>query len=101
MSFLLDTNVISDLVALSPDPSVTHVTRWLEGVDQESIFLSVITIGELKRSIDKLLYSKRKRILSDWLTGDLLICFGDRILTIDIPVILKWGTLVASIEAKG
>ena len=98
MSFLLDTNVISELVAPSPNPSVT---RWLEGLDQESIFLSVITIGELKCGIDKLSDSKRKRTLSEWLTGDLLIRFGDRILPIDIPVILKWGTLVASMEAKG
>jgi predicted nucleic acid-binding protein len=98
MSFLLDTNVISELVAPKPNPSVT---RWLEGLDQESIFLSVITIGELKRGIEKLPDSKRKKTLSEWLTGDLLIRFGDQVLPIDVSVILKWGTLVAGMEAIG
>jgi predicted nucleic acid-binding protein len=98
MSFLLDTNVISELVAPKPNPSVTH---WLEGLDQESIFLSVITIGELQRGIEKLPDSKRKKTLSEWLTGDLLIRFGDQVLPIDVSVILTWGTLVASMEANG
>ena len=98
MSFLLDTNVISELVAPQPNPGVIH---WLEGLDQESIFLSVITIGELKRGIEKLSDSKRKNTLADWLTGDLLIRFGDRVLPIDVSVILTWGTLVASMEVKG
>ena len=98
MSFLLDTNVISELVA--PKPNL-GVIRWLEGLDQESIFLSVITIGELKSGIEKLSDSERKRTLSDWLTGDLLIRFGDQVLPIDVSVILTWGTLVATIEAKG
>ena len=98
MSFLLDTNVISELVAPKPNPSVI---RWLEGLDQERIFLSVITIGELKRGIEKLPDSKRKKTLSEWLTGDLLIRFGDQVLSIDVSVILTWGTLVAAMGANG
>lgn len=98
MSFLLDTNVISELVASKPNPGVIH---WLENLDSEDVFLSVVTIGELKRGIEKLSDSNRKKTLSDWLTGDLLIRFGDQVLPIDVPVILTWGTLVASMEAKG
>jgi predicted nucleic acid-binding protein len=98
MSYLLDTNVISELVAPQPNPGVMH---WIEGLDQETVFLSVITIGELKRGIEKLSPSQRKDALSDWVTGDLLVRFGDRVLPVDVPVILIWGTLVAKMEAKG
>lgn len=98
MSYLLDTNVISELVAPKPNPGVIG---WLEGLDQESIFLSVITIGELKRGIEKLADSKRTKTLNEWLTGDLLIRFGDQVLPIDVSVILRWGTLVANMEALG
>ncbi len=85
MSYLLDTNVISELVSPRPAPSVTN---WIESLDPESVFLSVITIGELKRSIEKLSDSRRKKRLADWLTGDLLIRFSEHILAIDVPVIL-------------
>ncbi len=98
MSYLLDTNVISELVAPHPDLGVTN---WVESLDPESVFLSVITIGELKRGIEKLSNSHRKKRLDDWLTGDLLIRFGEHILPIDVPVILTWGALVARMEAKG
>jgi predicted nucleic acid-binding protein len=98
MSYLLDTNIISELVAPVPNEDVI---RWIENLDPESVFLSVITIGELKRGIEKLPDSRRKKALADWLTGDLLIRFGDHILPIDVPVILTWGTLVAQMEAMG
>jgi predicted nucleic acid-binding protein len=98
MSYLLDTNIISELVAPVPNEDVI---RWIEYLDPESVFLSVITIGELKRGIEKLPDSRRKKALADWLTGDLLIRFGDHILPIDVPVILTWGTLVAQMEAMG
>jgi predicted nucleic acid-binding protein len=61
----------------------------------------VITVGELKRGVEKLSDSRRKIVLADWLTGDLLIRFGDHILPIDIPVMLTWGALVARLEALG
>lgn len=98
MSYLLDTNVISELVASQPNP---HVTSWIASLDPESVFLSVITVGELKRGVEKLSDSRRKIVLADWLTGDLLIRFGDHILPIDVPVMLTWGALVARLEALG
>ena len=98
MSFLLDTNVVSDLKARRPD---AHVTRWIEGQDPESVFLSVITIGELNRGIQRLPDSGRKKVLSNWLTGDLLVLYGDRVLPLDLPVMMTWGALVARMEANG
>jgi predicted nucleic acid-binding protein len=98
MSFLLDTCVISELVARQPDPGVV---RWVDGMDEERLYLSVITIGEIKKGIDRLSDSERKRALAEWLEGDLLIRFADRILPIDTRVMLAWGELTADLERHG
>jgi len=98
MSFLLDTCVISELVAKQPNPAVL---QWVDSVDENMLFLSVITIGEIKRGIEKLPDSKRKSVLQDWLEDDLLIRFRDRILSIDTAVMLTWGQLAADLEKQG
>jgi toxin FitB len=98
MSFLLDTCVISELVASQPNPTVVG---WVDGVDEEKLFLSVITIGEIKRGIQKLADSTRRSALSMWLEDDLLLRFRGRILPIDIAVMLVWGLLVADLEKRG
>ena len=98
MSYLLDTNVISELVSKRPND---RVIRWIDSVDDQRVFLSVITIGEIKRGIEKLSESQRKDNLNNWLDGDLLMRFDGRILTVDLPVILTWGGLVARMEKLG
>jgi len=98
MTVLLDTNVLSELIARRPDP---HVIAWMDQQDPETVFLSVIAEGELRRGIQKLPDSPRKKKLADWLHGRLLIRFGDRILALDLPVMLTWGALVARLEAAG
>ena len=98
MTFLLDTCVISELVAKQPN---LHVVQWVDSIDEDKLFLSAITIGEIKRGIEKLADSSRKSALAEWLGGDLLIRFTDRILPIDIPVMLVWGQLTAGLEKQG
>ncbi len=98
MTFLLDTCVISELVANRPNPAVV---RWVDSVDEDRLFLSAITIGEIKRGIEKLDDSRRKRILQEWLEADLLIRFRDKILPLDTEVMLVWGQLVAALEKQG
>jgi predicted nucleic acid-binding protein len=98
MTFLLDTCVISELVAKQPN---LHVVQWVDSIDEDKLFLSAITIGEIKRGIEKLADSSRKSALAEWLEGDLLIRFTDRILPIDIPVMLVWGQLTADLEKQG
>jgi tRNA(fMet)-specific endonuclease VapC len=98
MNFILDTNVVSELVAREVHKKVFN---WLESVDSESIFLSVITIGELKKGIEKLPDSKRKKALESGLEEDLLVRFRDRILALDIPILLTWERLVANLEKAG
>ena len=98
MNYILDTNVVSELVARKVDPKVIN---WIDNIDSESVFLSVITIGELKKGIEKLPDSKRKKKLASWLEEDLLVRFRGRILPLDIPVLLTWGRLVAGLEREG
>ncbi len=98
MNYILDTNVVSELVTHEPDQ---NVVSWIDSIDSESVFLSVITIGEIKKGIEKLPDSKRKKTLESWLEEDLLVRFRGRILPLGIPVLLSWGKLVASLEREG
>ena len=98
MRFLLDTCVISELVARRPDPDVV---QWVDSVDEERLFLSTITVGEIKKGIEKLGVSSRRSTLAEWLEDELLIRFKDRILPIDIAVMLVWGKLLADLEKQG
>jgi tRNA(fMet)-specific endonuclease VapC len=98
MNYILDTNVVSELMTREADPKVVN---WIDSIDSESVFLSVITIGEIKKDIEKLPDSKRKKTLASWLEEGLLVRFRGRILPLDIPVRLTWGSLVANLEKKG
>lgn len=98
MRYLLDTNVISELIAKHPNE---RVIQWLDQLDPASIYLSVITIGELRKGIEKLPDSRRKDKLRTWLTDELLVRFRDRILVLDVDVMLTWGELVGRLERNG
>jgi tRNA(fMet)-specific endonuclease VapC len=86
------------LVAKQPDQ---RVVDWIDGVDPEAVHLSVITIGEIRKGIEKLPDSKRKSVLEDWLTGELFVRFSGRILAIDLDVILAWGRMIGRLELSG
>jgi predicted nucleic acid-binding protein len=98
MRFLLDTCVISELVARQPDPGVV---KWVDSTDETKLFLSSITIGEIKKGIEKLDATNRQRALSEWLEDELLVRFKDKVLPIDTVVMLVWGKLVADLEKQG
>jgi toxin FitB len=98
VNYILDTNVISELVAVQPNP---HVIRWIEEINPEQIYLSVIAIGELKKGIEKLPNSRRKELLSRWLLEDLLVRFEDHIYPIDTETMLLWGAIQAHLESAG
>lgn len=98
MSHLLDTNVISELVAKEPN---RRVLTWIDTLDPNHVFLSVITIGELRKGIEKLPASSRKDTLQTWLTTDLVLRFSGRILPLDIEVMLTWGSLTGRLERLG
>lgn len=69
MTYLLDTCLISELVAKQPSPGVID---WLDAQPQVALYLSVMTIGELAKGISKLPASNRKRQLTGWLNQDLI-----------------------------
>lgn len=98
MKYLLDTCVISELVAKQPNPKVL---AWIDSVDPDGVFLSVITIGEIAKGVEKLPNSKRKQELTDWLENELLIRFQDNLIELDANILMLWGKIIARLELKG
>lgn len=98
MSYLLDTNVVSEWVKPRPDPGVV---AWLADVDEDRVFLSVVTLAELRYGIGRLADGERRRRLDAWLAHDLPLRFEGRILPIDAAVADRWGEIVAQRAAMG
>ena len=98
MKYLLDTCVISELITKNPDP---HVVAFADSLEPDDVFLSVITIGEIVKGIEKLPTSKRKQELHTWLQEDLFIRFDNKILSLDTNILMEWGKLTARAEAAG
>lgn len=98
MKYLLDTCVISELISKKPNPCVI---QWIDSRPENSVYLSVITIGEIEKGIEKLEEFRKKRSLRTWLEEELLKRFEGRIAEIDIAVMLEWGRLTGSLEKRG
>ena len=98
MNYLLDTCVISELARRQPNP---QVVGWVDNVDEQSLYLSVITIGEVRKGIEKLTDLQRKATLEKWLNDELLARFAGRILPIEVDTMLRWGTLTGQLEMQG
>jgi toxin FitB len=98
MNYLLDTNVISELIARVPNQKVID---WIDSLAPETVYLSVITIGELRKGIEKLAPSRRKDELTVWLESDLLLRFVEKVVNITVDVILVWGELTGRLEREG
>jgi tRNA(fMet)-specific endonuclease VapC len=98
MKALFDTCVISELVSRQPNP---RVIEYVDSLDPEDVYLSVITIGEIMKGIEKLPKSRRKMDLHAWLKEDLLVRFEGNILSLDTDVLLEWGVLTAHLESAG
>jgi tRNA(fMet)-specific endonuclease VapC len=98
VKYLIDTCVISELISKQPNPNVVD---WVDSLESEQVYLSVITIGEITKGIEKLPESKRKRELKAWLNHELLPRFHGRILPLGTDVLIQWGTLLAHLDAGG
>ena len=98
MKFLLDTCLISELVKKEPNPAVV---AWLDACDEQSLYLSVLTFGELQKGISKLLDGTRKSELQAWVENDLVSRFEGRILDLDLEISLAWGKLQGTAEQSG
>lgn len=96
--YLLDTNCVSEAVRLRPEP---RVMRWLETADESLLYLSVLTLGEIRKGVAFLPQSRRRTLLESWLEAELNTRFAARILSIDAAVADRWGLLAAAAKKKG
>lgn len=92
MSYLVDTNVLSELRRREPD---ARVVGWMTWRPASTLYLSVLTLGELRKGIAGLPAGERRQRLADWLEADLPAYFAGRILPIDAAVADRWGRLLA------
>ncbi len=98
MSFLIDTNVVSELIKGSPNRGVV---QWVNSVDEDRIYLSVVTIAEIRNGIERLTDGSKRRQLESWLTMDVSLRFDNRILPIDYEVASEWGSVIAERQEQG
>ena len=94
MSYLLDTNVISELVRAQPSETVV---RWFQGVPDQALHLSVLTLGEIRKGVERLGAGPRREKLRVWLETELLDWFEDRVLSVDAGVADRWGRLLCEV----
>lgn len=95
--YLLDTNCISELVRIRPEP---RVQEWITSVDERALFVSVLTLGEIRKGVSGLTQDKRKLQLENWLL-QLKFRFAERVLTIDEEIADHWGQLTATAKSQG
>jgi len=95
--FLLDTNVISELIKPRPE---RNVVSWIDDTVESELFLSVLTLGEIRKGIASLPDEPRRTSLVTWLERDLTLRFAGRILAIDAPVADRWGSISGMAVAR-
>jgi predicted nucleic acid-binding protein len=98
VSFLLDTNVVTEWLKPNPNPGLM---QWTDSADEDHVFLSVISLAELRYGIERMAGGKRQRRLEDWLRHELPIRFEGRILPVDPPVADACGRIVRRSELLG
>jgi predicted nucleic acid-binding protein len=96
--FLLDIDCISELVRPRPEP---RVLEWIENADEGLLFLSALTLGELRKGVAGLARGRRRNLLEQWLEAELPARFSGRVLPIDAAVADRWGTLIAEARRSG
>jgi predicted nucleic acid-binding protein len=98
VSFLLDTNVVSEWVRPRPDEKLV---AWLAEVDEEQVFISVVSFAELGRGVDLLPAGRRRDRLADWIADDLAARFDGRVVDVDRRVADAWGRIMARSQRAG
>jgi predicted nucleic acid-binding protein len=96
--FLLDTNIPSEMTRPRPQPSVS---AWLDDADDDRLYFSVVSLGEILKGVTLLSESKRRRQLQRWLDETLRPWFEGRILPVNQPIAERWGVLAGQCQMKG
>ena len=92
MNFLLDTNVLSELFRKQPHGSVV---QWVDRMGPGSLYLSALTLGEMRRGVPDMVDGARKTRILHFLEKEYLEWFEDRVLSVDVRVADMWGVLEA------
>jgi predicted nucleic acid-binding protein len=98
LNFLLDTNVVSEWVKPQPEP---NVLRWFAEVEEDSVWLSVITFAEIRLGVERMPRGRRRTALAAWLENDLPARFEGRIIGIGLGIADAWGKLMARSATQG
>jgi predicted nucleic acid-binding protein len=98
VSYLLDTNVVSEWVKPRPND---NVIAWLAQADEDEIFISVCTLAELRFGVEWMPKGKRREALNAWLSNDLVLRFDGRVVPVDIAIADKWGAIQARSRRGG
>ena len=97
--FLLDTNVLSEFKRRGePNP---HVKAWLSGANPDLLYVSVLSLGEILKGIERLPLGSRRSDLEQWLEYDLQKWFEERLLSVTPAIAKRWGVLTAQALDKG
>ena len=94
MSYLLDTNIISETVRRTPNKALI---AWLDQLPAEALFVSVLTLGEIRNGIEVLADKRRQEKLRLWLEHELPAWFEGRVLPVNLAVAERWGRLLAEV----
>ncbi|TPK48588.1 type II toxin-antitoxin system VapC family toxin [Mesorhizobium sp. B2-5-4] len=98
MRLLLDTKVLSEVTRPSPD---ARVLDWLDGLDEDRSFISVVSIAEIRRGVALMDEGRKREALAEWLARDLPQRFEQRVLPVDELVALAWGDLMGLAKRRG
>ena len=98
MSFLLDTNAVSEWVKPRPNAGLI---AWMESADEDRIFISVVSLAELHYGVERMAAGNRRSRLEQWLQHELPLRFESRVLPVDVNVAEAWGRMVSRSEAAG
>lgn len=98
MSWLLDTCVVSELGRKRPD---RRVLRWMRDAQDDLQFLSVLTLGELRKGAAKAADPARREAIRRWIDEEIAVTFADAILPVDLAVAERWGSLCGEAERRG
>lgn len=98
MRFLLDTNILSEVTKPLPDVSVL---QWLDRLDEDRAFISVVSIAEIRRGVALMDEGRRRDALAEWLERGLLQRFERRVLPVNEAVALAWGDLMGIAKRRG
>jgi hypothetical protein len=93
LSYLLDTNVLSELRRKMPNAGVVE---WFARRPASTLYLSVLTLGGLRKGVEGVADANRRTALVDWLEAELPTFFTGRVLPVDAQVADRWGRLVAA-----